>query len=77
MATQFSYTVNDEAQTTVERQLTPLVILTNAGFDPATHYLVELRGIHRMSYRDTPAETIHMHEHMKFVAISCEPTPVS
>ena len=78
MAT-FSYTVNDESQSTTEHLLTPETILRNAGFDPATHYLLQLQGQsdQRISYEGRPADTIHMHEHMRFLAISTAPTPVS
>lgn len=77
MAKVFSYTVNGEPQTTDQHQLTPQTILTNAGFNAETHYLIEMRGNHKESYKDRPLEPIHMHEHMTFLAISCEPTPVS
>ncbi len=71
------YTVNDEPQSTHEHELTPKVILELAGFNPEVAYLLLLRGKERVSYKDDPCVEIHMHEHMKFLAISCEPTPVS
>ena len=73
----FNYSVDDEPQTTTAHELTPTQILSNAGIDPATHYLVELEGNHRKSYENKPNETIHMHQHMKFIAVSIAPTPVS
>lgn len=73
----FHYTVDGEPQSTTEHTLTPVGILTQAGIDPSTHYLVELRGNNQISYRDEPDKVIHMHEHMKFISISTEPTPVS
>ncbi len=74
---QFDYTVDDEPETTSSHDLTPKQILSNAGIDPATHYLVQIEGDHRVSYQNDPDKLIHMHEHMKFVSISTAPTPVS
>ena len=50
---------------------------SNAGIDPATHYLVQIVGHTQKSYKDTPNEPIHMHEHMKFVSVFTGCTPVS
>ena len=72
-----TYTVDGEKQTTTEHELTPVQILQNAGIDPATHYLVQLEGEHRASYKDEPSKKIHMHDDMKFIAVSTGPTPVS
>ena len=71
------YAVDGEAQTTTSHELTPRQILTNAGVDPATHYLVQLEGHHRISYQDKMDEPIKMHEKMRFISVSLEPTPVS
>ena len=73
----FNYTVDDEPQSTTAHVLTPIQILTNAGVDPAIHYLVQLEGNHKVSYQDKPSEPIHMHEHMKFISVSTGPTTVS
>ncbi len=73
----FDYTVDDEPQTTTVHELTPTQILTNAGIDPSNHYLVQLEGSHRESFEKKPNDPIHMHEHMKFIAVSVAPTPVS
>jgi len=72
-----TYTVDGEKQTTSERELTPVQILSNAGIDAATHYLVQIEGQHKISYQDNPQTEIHMHEHMKFISVSTGPTPVS
>ncbi len=72
-----TYTVDGETQTTTEHELTPVQILQNAGIDPATHYLVQIEGQHKISYKDEPNKKIHMHEHMKFISVSTGPTPVS
>lgn len=71
------YEVSDEKQTTEEHTLTPRTILGNAGFDPETHYLMAMRGHEKESFKDHPGDPIHVHPHMKFLAISCAPTPVS
>lgn len=73
----FQYTVDDEPQSTFEHNLTPRQILQNARIDPATHYLVEIKGQHKESYQNKMDEFIHMHEHMKFVSVYIGPTPVS
>ena len=73
----FQYTVDDEPQTTTEHTLTARQILQNAGLDPATHYLVEIKGQHKESYQNKMDETIYMHEHMKFVSVFNGPTTVS
>jgi hypothetical protein len=72
-----TYTVDGEKQTTNERELTPVQILSNAGIDAATHYLVQIEGQHKISYQGNPQTEIHMHEHMKFISVSTGPTPVS
>jgi hypothetical protein len=74
---EIDYTVDDEPESTTSKVLTPSQILTNAGIDPASHYLVQLQGQHQISYKDTPDVEIKMHEHMKFISISTGPTPVS
>ena len=72
----FDYTVDDKPQSTSEHQLTPNQILTNAKIDPATNYLVEIIGREKKSYQGIN-DPIHMHEHMKFISVSTNPTPVS
>ncbi len=73
----FQFTVDDEPFSTHEHILTPTQILQIAGIDPATHYLVEIRGNHQESYKDKPNEPIHMHQHAKFVSVFTGSTPVS
>jgi hypothetical protein len=70
------YKVNDELQHTHHRKLTAGQILTNAGIDPATNYLVEIHP-HRVSFEGKPNEEIHLEQHMKFISVSLTPTPVS
>ena len=71
------YTVGDEPQTTTEKELTPTQIMVNAGINPDENYLVEIRGRHRVSYKDKPNDPIHMHEGQKFVTVFVGPVPVS
>jgi len=73
----FQYTVDDEPQSTSEQNLTPRQILQNAEIDPATHYLVEIKGQHKESYQNKMDEPIQMHQHMKFVSVFNGPTTVS
>ncbi|HEY5274936.1 MAG TPA: hypothetical protein VIK38_00105 [Coriobacteriia bacterium] len=78
-ANEITYEVDGEPQTTTEKVLTPRQILTNAGIDPAAHYLKLLRGEsdQEHSYKDEMDVAIHMHPHMRFLAPSVGPTPVS
>lgn len=72
-----SYTVNDEPQSTTEKELTPIQIMTNAGVDSATNYLIELQGAHQESYKDKPNQLIKMHNNLKFITNFTGPTGVS
>jgi hypothetical protein len=72
----FDYTVDGTAQSTTEHELTPNQILTNAGIDSSTHYLVQIIGREKKSYQGNN-DPIHMHEHMTFISVSTSPTPVS
>ena len=72
-----TFTVDDEDVTTEGRTLTPVEIMTLAGVDPATHYLVEIKGRHQTSYQDKPNQEIKVHPGDKFVTVSTGPTPVS
>jgi len=72
-----NYFVNDEPQSTTEEELTPVQILTKAGIDPGSNYLVEIRGKQKISYKDTPSKPIKMHKNMKFISVSTGPKPVS
>lgn len=73
----FHYTVDGEPQETSDHELTPTQILTKAGIDAATHYLVEIDGAHRVSFQGKSNEEIRMHENEKFISVSTGPTPVS
>jgi hypothetical protein len=71
-----TYFVDNEEQSTTERELTVRQILTNSGNDPATHYLMQLQGNHQVPHRDLD-ERVKLHEKAKFAAIFTGPTPVS
>jgi hypothetical protein len=74
----FDYTVDGEPQSTPQHVLTPVLIMNNAGVDPASHYLVQIIGQKQESYQANPNQEIHMHEHMKFITVRVgPPTPVS
>lgn len=72
----FDYTVDTKPQSTTEHELTPSQILANAGIDSATNYLVEIIGREKKSFQGSNVP-IHMHEHMTFMSVSTNPTPVS
>ena len=72
------YTVDDEPQSTMEQTLTPNQILSNAGLDPAQHYLILVRNPHKQeSYQGRGEDAIHMHSQMKFISAFIGSTPVS
>ena len=73
----FEFTVDDEPLSTSEHILTPTQILKLAELDPATHYLIELKGNTRESFKDRPDTEIHMHPHLRFISVHNGPTPVS
>lgn len=56
---------------------TPNEILTIAGLDPATNYLVLIQGRHQVSYQGNGDEQIHAHKDESFIALSTGPTPTS
>lgn len=71
------FTVDGETYPSEERELTAREILELAGKDPATHYLVEVRGQReRQEYKD-PSQTVKVHAGSKFVTIFMGSTPVS
>ena len=60
-----------------ERELTVGEILALAGKDPASFYLVEIKGPREREPHKDPARAIKLHPHSKFVTVSCGETPVS
>jgi hypothetical protein len=71
-----TYFVDNEPQKTTDPNLTVGQILKNAGLDPSSHYLIELRGHQQIEYKDIN-ETIRVHENEKFISIFHGPTPLS
>ncbi|MGC2224888.1 MAG: hypothetical protein WA624_22265 [Methylocella sp.] len=71
------YKVDDEDQETTEHVLTPRQIMSKAGIDPDQHYLEEIIGGTRKSFKDSPEAQIHMHEHQRFITVYVGPVPVS
>ena len=71
------YWVDDERQETEQEELTPVQIMEHAKIDPKNHYLVQIKGKERISYKDDPNQKIRMRNGMKFVSVSTGPTPVS
>lgn len=72
-----TFTVDGERITTHDDRLTPNQILTLAQVDPASHYLVEIKGRHQTSYQGHGDEPIHVHDGDVFVSVSTGPTPTS
>jgi hypothetical protein len=70
-------TVDGEPHETTARELTANQILTLAGVDPSTNYLVEIRGRDQESFQGRGETTIHLHPHQAFVSVATGPTPVS
>lgn len=71
-----SYFVDGETLMTADSTLTVEQVLRQAGLDPATHYLIELRGQHQLPHQ-TLTEVLHIHNQERFVSIFNGPTPVS
>ena len=72
------FTVDGEEYETTKRELTPNEIIREFGKkDPATNYLVEIKGDHKISFQGKGDEKIKMHDCMNFQIVSTGPTPVS
>lgn len=70
--------LDGEPEETSQEVWTPNAIIQQFGKkDPATHYLVQLKGDETITYKDKGAEPIKLHEGEKFQIISTGPTPVS
>ena len=72
-----TFTVDGEPVTTTEEHLTANQILSLAGIDPATNYLVRVKGREQESYEGRGDQEIRVHEHEVFVSVSTGPTPTS
>lgn len=72
------FSVDGEPYETTKRELTPNEIIHDfAGLDPASHYLVQIRGHERISFEGKGDVPIKMHNGLRFQVISTGPTPVS
>jgi hypothetical protein len=72
------FLVDGEEYETRKRELTPNEIIREFGKkDPATNYLVEIKGDHKVSFHGKGDEEIKMHNGMSFQIVSTGPTPVS
>lgn len=67
----------DDEPTLVDVNTTPNEILAAADLEPATHYLVLLRGRNKISYEGKGEEPIKVHKGETFVSLSTGPTPTS
>jgi hypothetical protein len=68
--THITYTVNEVKQTTSHKEMTPNQILKAAGINPETHYLLEIEGHNRKSFRDHGEEKIEMRDHLHFSTVA-------
>lgn len=71
------FLIDGDPYTTEERELTVGEILRLAGKDPASYYLVEIKGQRERDPHKDPAEEIKLHPNSKFVTVSSGDTPVS
>jgi hypothetical protein len=70
-------TVDNEAVAGVPKHTTPNAILALAGVDPATHYLVRIKGRHQEPFSGHGDQEITAHEGETFVSVSTGPTPTA
>lgn len=73
----FTVTVDGETLEIPDHQLTPAEIMTRAGINPATNYLIEIRGHERVSLEGKNDEPIQIHEKLQLVSVNTGPMPVS
>lgn len=72
------YFVDDEPESTSEKSLTPIQIMTSAGIDPKTNYLEQIvPGHDPISYKEKPEELIDLKNGMHFITKPFGPMPVS
>lgn len=60
-----------------DKKISPNEILKIAGLDPVTHYLVQVKNRHQISFQGKGDEPIRVHNDEVFVSLSTEPTPTS
>ena len=71
------YTVDGDVYTTNDHKLTPNQIITNAGLDPVSFYLIQVKEDGQVSYQNEPEKEITIHKDAKFLARRCGDTTVS
>jgi hypothetical protein len=72
------FSVDGEEFETQQREWTPNAIIKEfGGRDPATNYLVEIKGHHKESFQGKRDIPIKLHDGERFQIISTGPTPVS
>lgn len=76
-ANAFTITVDGEVLEITEHELTPAAIMSRAGIDPTTHYLLEIRGHERVPLEGKNDLPIHIHEKLQLVSVNTGPKPVS
>jgi hypothetical protein len=69
--------LDDEKLVLPDRDTTPNSILRLADLDPSTHYLVEIKGRHQVSYQGKGDEQIRVNDGDTFISLSTGPTPTS
>lgn len=60
-----------------DREQTPRELLTLAGLDPQTSYLIELHGQQQESLQDKLDEPIKLHNQMRFISADIGSAPVA
>jgi hypothetical protein len=70
-------TIDGEEFEVEGREHTARELLQLADIDPATTYLIELRGNQQIPYRDKPDEAIRLHNKMRFVSADIGSAPVA
>jgi hypothetical protein len=70
-------TIDDEELEVEGRDHTARELLQSVGLDPATTYLILLKGNQQESYRDRLDEPIKLHNNMKFVSADIGSAPVA
>ncbi len=71
------YKVDDEPESTNEKVLTPVQIMTGAEIDAQSNYLEQIVGHDLISYKATPNVEIEMKNGMRFITKPIGPMPVS
>ncbi len=60
-----------------DREQTPRELLSLAGLDPQTSYLIELRGQQQVSLKDSLDDEMKLHNNMRFISADIGSAPVA